>query len=61
MGSANSHVQVTLHGFRVTDPSGEEQAAREAMYKEARRTMGPPRTYRMGPDGTMQEVRLNDL
>jgi hypothetical protein len=52
---------IHLHGFRVTDPSGEEQAAREAMYKQARRTMGPPRLFRMGPDGTMQEVSLDNL
>ncbi|MEH0971115.1 hypothetical protein V6U77_08240 [Micromonospora sp. CPCC 205546] len=47
---------VHLHGFRVTDPSGEEQLAREAAYAEALRSMGPPRMYRMGPDGTMHEV-----
>ena len=47
---------VHLHGFRVTDPSGEEQAAHEAAYAEAQQTMGPPRMYRMGPDGTMHEV-----
>ncbi|MEV4384684.1 hypothetical protein AB0J68_02980 [Micromonospora sp. NPDC049580] len=48
---------VHLHGFRVTDRSGEEQAAREGAYAEALRTMGPPRRYRMGPDGTMYEVQ----
>ncbi|MDO3701784.1 hypothetical protein Q3W71_08835 [Micromonospora sp. C28SCA-DRY-2] len=47
---------VHLHGFRVTDPSGREQAAREAAYAEALRAMGPPRTFRLGPDGTMHEV-----
>ncbi|MFI7427371.1 DUF6928 family protein [Micromonospora sp. NPDC049836] len=47
---------VPLHGFRVTDPSGEEHAARTAAYAQARQTMGPPRMYRMGPDGTMHEV-----
>ncbi|PTA42898.1 hypothetical protein [Micromonospora sp. RP3T] len=47
---------VHLHGFRVTDPSGEEQAAREAAYAWALQNMGPPRRYRMGPDGTMHEV-----
>lgn len=52
---------VHLHGFRVSDPSGGEQAAREAMYEEARRTMGPPRLFRMGPDGTMQEVSFDSL
>lgn len=50
---------VHLHGFRVTDPSGEEQAAREAMYADTRRAMGSPRTFRMGPDGTMHEVSLD--
>ncbi len=47
---------VHLHEFRVTDPSGEEQAAREAACEQARRDMGPPRMFRMGPDGTMQEI-----
>ena len=47
---------VHLHGFRVSDPSGEEQAARQAAYAEALRAMGPPRRYRMGPDGTMHEI-----
>ncbi|MET8461500.1 DUF6928 family protein [Micromonospora zamorensis] len=47
---------VHLHGFRVTDPSGEEQAAREAAYAAALQAMGPPRRYRMGPDRTMHEV-----
>ncbi|TCN26345.1 hypothetical protein EV644_1631 [Kribbella orskensis] len=46
---------VHLHGFRVTDPSGAEQAAREAMYA-ASRSMDPPRMFRMGPDGTMHEI-----
>ncbi len=50
---------IHLHGFRVTDPSGEEQAAREAAYAAARKTMGPPRMFRMGPDGTMYEVTLD--
>ena len=52
---------VHLHGFRVTAPSGAEQAARQARYAEARRTMGPPRRFRMGPDGTMHEVSLDSL
>jgi hypothetical protein len=52
---------VHLHGFRVTDPSGQEQAAREAAYAAARRAMGPPRMFRMGPDGTMHEVTLDKL
>jgi hypothetical protein len=52
---------VHLHGFRVTDPTGREQAEREAAYERARQTMGPPRMFGMGPDGTMQEVSLDDL
>jgi hypothetical protein len=52
---------VHLHGFRVTDPTGQEQAAREAAYEEARRTMGPPRFFQTGPDGTMHEISLDDL
>lgn len=49
---------VHLHGFRVTDPSGEEQAAREAAYAQARRAMRSPRRFRLGPDGAMHEVSL---
>ncbi|MGN9763766.1 DUF6928 family protein [Micromonospora sp. SD12] len=52
---------VHLHGFRVTDPTGEEQAAREALYAEVLRTIGPPQRFRMGPDGTMHEVNLDSL
>ncbi|WP_422736270.1 DUF6928 family protein [Micromonospora sp. WMMD729] len=47
---------VHLHGFRVTDSAGEEETARAAAYARALQTMGPPRRYRMGPDGTMHEV-----
>jgi hypothetical protein len=50
---------VALHGFRVTDPTGREQAEREALYQRVRQTMGPPRMVRMGPDGTMQEVSFD--
>jgi hypothetical protein len=53
--------RVDLHGFRVEDPSGQEQAAREAAYEAARRTMGPPRLFRMGPDGTMYETSFDAL
>jgi hypothetical protein len=52
---------VHLHGFRVTDPSGDEQAAREAANEHARQTMGSPRTFRMGPDGVLHEVGLDEL
>jgi hypothetical protein len=49
---------IALQGFRVTDPYGLEQAEREAMYERARKTMGRPRIFRRGPDGTMHEVDL---
>jgi hypothetical protein len=52
---------VHLHGFRVTDPSGREQAAREAEYEQARRSLGLSRWFRIGPDGTMQEVNFDSL
>jgi hypothetical protein len=49
---------VPVHGFRVTDPTGQEQAAREAAYAQARQALGTPRFFRRGPDGTMHEVTL---
>ncbi|MCI4066059.1 hypothetical protein MRQ36_27340 [Micromonospora sp. R77] len=52
---------VHLHEFLVTDPSGEEQAAREAGYERATRDMGPPRMFRPGPDGTMQEISWDEF
>ena len=52
---------VHLHEFRVADSSGAEQAVREAAYQQARRDMGPPRMFRMGPDGTMREISLDEL
>ncbi|MFC0543775.1 DUF6928 family protein [Kutzneria chonburiensis] len=51
---------VPLHGFRVTDPAGHEQAAREAARARTLAMMGPPRMFRMGPDGTMQETTLDN-
>jgi hypothetical protein len=53
--------EIHLHGFGVTDPSGQEHAEREAASARARETMGPPRMFRLGPDGTMHEVSLDDL
>jgi uncharacterized protein DUF6928 len=47
--------EVLLRGFRVSDPSGTEQAAREAAYENFRRN-AQLRQYRMAPDGTMQEI-----
>ncbi len=52
---------VHLHGFRVTDPTGQAQAEREAIYAQARQTMGTPRFFRKGPDGAMHEVTLDNL
>jgi hypothetical protein len=46
---------VHVHGFHVSGPSGKEQAEREAGQGEALRKMGPPRTFRMGPDGKFHE------
>jgi hypothetical protein len=53
--------EVHLHGFRVTDPTGREQTEREFAYQQARQSMGPPRFFRMGPDGTMIETSIDDL
>ncbi|MGW3774449.1 hypothetical protein [Actinomadura verrucosospora] len=50
-----------MHGFKMTDPTGREQAEREAAYAEAIARMGPPRRFRLGPDGKMQEIGNNDL
>jgi hypothetical protein len=47
---------VAMLSFRVTDPSGRERAAREEAYARDRREMGPPRFFRMGPEGTMHEI-----
>ncbi|MEU6077979.1 hypothetical protein [Micromonospora sp. NPDC047074] len=47
---------VRLHGFRVIDPSGGDQDARDAACAEALRTTGPPRRSRMGPGGTLRGV-----
>lgn len=52
---------VHMHEFRVTEPSGEVQAAREAAYEQATRDMAPPGMFRMGPDGTMQEIAWDQL
>jgi hypothetical protein len=52
---------VSLHGFQVTDPSGREQVAREAMSAEIDRTLGTPRLFAMRPDGAMQEIDPDSL
>ncbi len=50
--------EVPVHGFLVTDPTGVEQAEREAAYAQASAEMGPPRLFQMGPDGHMREVDI---
>ncbi|SNY70330.1 DUF6928 family protein [Paractinoplanes atraurantiacus] len=49
-------VEVPLHGFRVADPTGREQAEREARMEELLRRMRPPRRYSMNPDGSLREI-----
>lgn len=49
--------RVHLHGFRVADPTGAEQAARRAALEEFVRHTGPPRRYTFNPDGTMTEIQ----
>jgi hypothetical protein len=46
---------VHLHGFQATDPSGREQAERQALQAVIRR-MRPPRRYQMGSEGTLHEI-----
>ena len=45
---------IRVHGFRVTDPTGAEQAARDAA--RAATPLGNRRTFRIGPDGTWYET-----
>jgi hypothetical protein len=44
--------QIAMLGYRVTDPAGAEQAAREAAVGEFLRTH-TRRSYRIGPDGSL--------
>ncbi|HEX4832109.1 MAG TPA: hypothetical protein VH478_13580 [Trebonia sp.] len=48
--------KVPMHAFRVTDPSGQEQAERAADYARARAALGPARTFRVEADGERREV-----
>lgn len=47
---------IPVHGFRLIDPDGptpeERKAQREALIAQ----MGPPRYFRMQPDGSMVEI-----
>ncbi|MEO3743774.1 hypothetical protein [Plantactinospora sp. B5E13] len=46
---------VPLHGFRLTDPSGAEQAE-PARLHDLVQLMRPPQRLRMGPDGRWHEI-----
>lgn len=47
--------QITMLGYRVTDPTGTEQAAREAALREFMQTH-ERRSYRIGPGGSLTET-----
>jgi hypothetical protein len=47
--------QITMLGYRVTDPTGAEQAARKAALREFMQTHRR-RSYRIGPDGSLIET-----
>jgi hypothetical protein len=48
--------QVAMLGFRVTDPSGDEQAARQAALSEFVQRAGPSRRHVLGPAGSLVAV-----
>jgi len=52
---------VHLRGFRVADPTGREQAEREARMKRILQRMKPPRRYQMTPDGQWREIGDSEL
>nr|WP_239314193.1 hypothetical protein [Plantactinospora mayteni] len=47
---------IHLHGFRVADATGREQAERAARMEQVLQSMKPPRRYRITPDGTLREL-----
>ncbi|BEL04605.1 hypothetical protein Q0Z83_027960 [Actinoplanes sichuanensis] len=47
---------VPLHGFRIADPTGREQAERESRMEEIWKLMKPPRRYTSAPDGSFREI-----
>ncbi|MER7274527.1 hypothetical protein ABT369_08730 [Dactylosporangium sp. NPDC000244] len=47
---------VHLHAFRVADPTGREQAEREARMRQLLQMMRPPRRYRYMHDGSLREI-----
>jgi hypothetical protein len=49
--------EVGLLGYRLTDPGRpDEVAEHDAAIQEAIGTMGPPRRFRLGPDGSLIEI-----
>ncbi|MBB2947381.1 hypothetical protein FB565_007149 [Actinoplanes lutulentus] len=52
---------VHMHGFRVADPTGREQAERDARMTQLVAMMRPARRYRMMPDGTQRELADGEL
>ncbi|GAA3029978.1 hypothetical protein GCM10020229_46730 [Kitasatospora albolonga] len=49
---------IHLHGFRRQDPQAPDRAALEAAIRARVAAMPPPKTYVMGPDGTLVERPL---
>jgi hypothetical protein len=52
--------EVHMHEFRVSDPTGREQAEREAAMRAAIAQMGSPRRFRLGPDGALHEITADN-
>jgi Family of unknown function (DUF6928) len=50
--------QISMLGYRVTDPTGAEQAALEAALREFMRQTSR-RRYRIGPAGSLEEIDGN--
>ncbi|MFF2385131.1 DUF6928 family protein [Streptomyces sp. NPDC058108] len=46
---------IDLHGFHVRDPHGPDPAEEGAKLKKIMETMGSPRFYTLGPDGSLIE------
>ncbi|MFE4957556.1 DUF6928 family protein [Streptomyces sp. NPDC056653] len=46
---------IDLHGFHVRDPHGPAPAEEEAKLRKIMETMGSPRFYKLGPDGSRIE------
>ena len=46
---------VALHGFLVRDPTAPDPAEQEAQLRRATEAMSSPRSFRLGPDGSLVE------